>query len=89
MSTRRKAGAVAALFLLAVSTALPLYVAVAASLTPEAKLFEAPSLAPRAPTLEHYRAPFAERRFLVPIRSSLAVAGAATAACLAQGTLCA
>lgn len=89
MESRRPVGGLIALALLALSIALPLYFALIASLTPEVKLFEAPSLVPRAPTLAHYRALFAERHFLVPIRNSLVVAGATTAACLALGSLCA
>lgn len=89
MRSRRPIGGLVALAMLALSIALPLYAAIAASLTPEAVLFEAPSLAPRSPTLANYRALFAERRFLVPIRNSLVVAGATTVACLALGSLCA
>lgn len=58
--------------------AFPLYWALASSLTPEALLFEAPSLLPRQVTSEHYRALFADRAFLVPVRNSLVVAGLTT-----------
>lgn len=57
----------------------PLYWMLAASLTPEAQLFEAPSLVPTELSLAHYRALFDARDFLVPIRNSLIVAGLTTA----------
>lgn len=59
--------------------AFPLYWMIAASLTPEAQLFERPSLVPPALSLDHYRALFETRGFLIPIRNSLIVALATTA----------
>jgi ABC-type glycerol-3-phosphate transport system permease component len=67
----------------------PFYWAVVASLTPEARLFEKPSLWPREVTLDHYRALFAERDFWVPIRNSLIVAGTTTLFCVVVGAFCA
>jgi ABC-type glycerol-3-phosphate transport system permease component len=67
----------------------PFVWAVIGSLTPEAALLAAPSLWPREPTFEHYRALFAERDFWVPIRNSLVVAGATTALCVSIGALAA
>lgn len=78
-----------ALGLLVAASAFPLYVALAASLGPESRLFDAPSLAPTRPTFEHYRALFAERDFWTPLRNSLVVAGATTALCVALGAPCA
>ncbi len=57
------------------ATAFPFYWTVVASLTPEARLFQAPSLLPTHLVLDHYRALFVERAFWVPIRNSLVVAG--------------
>jgi ABC-type glycerol-3-phosphate transport system permease component len=58
--------------------AFPLYWMVLSSVTPEARLFGAPSLLPFSPVADHYVALFAERRFWLPIRNSLLVAGATT-----------
>ncbi len=69
--------------------AFPLYWAVLSSLTPEARLFESPSLWPRAVTLEHYQTLFAERDFWTPIRNSLIVASATTLSSVIIGALCA
>jgi ABC-type glycerol-3-phosphate transport system permease component len=68
---------------------VPFYWAVVASLTPEARLFQQPSLLPLHPVLTHYRALFAERDFWLPVRNSLVVAGATTAICVALGGVCA
>lgn len=70
---------------LAAFALFPLYWALVASLSPEAELFRAPSLWPRAPMLDHYRALFVERDFVTPIRNSLVVAGATTALCVVVG----
>ncbi len=67
--------------------AAPLVLALVASFSPESALFDG-SLGERG-TLEHYRALFAERRFWLPIRNSLVVAGATTALCIALGAPCA
>jgi ABC-type glycerol-3-phosphate transport system permease component len=68
---------------------LPLWLALAASLAPEARLFEGPVWAPTAPVLEHYRALFADGDFLLAVRNSLVVASATTALCLLFGAPCA
>ena len=67
----------------------PVYWMAVASISSEAALFESPSLVPVAPTLDHYRALFDERDFLVPIRNSLIVAGATTALAIPVAALCA
>jgi ABC-type glycerol-3-phosphate transport system permease component len=67
----------------------PLYWMVKSSLAPEASLFAAPSLLPRSPTLEHYRALIAERDFWLPVRNSFVVAASTTAWCLAFGAMAA
>ena len=72
-----------------VPIAFPLYWALVASLTPEAALFSEPSLWPRNPLLDHYRALFATRDFWTPIRNSLVVAGATTLFCVTVGALAA
>jgi ABC-type glycerol-3-phosphate transport system permease component len=69
--------------------AFPLYWAVVSSLTPEDRLFSAPSLFPRALVLEHYRALFAERDFWTPIRNSLVVATTTTICAVTLGSLAA
>jgi ABC-type glycerol-3-phosphate transport system permease component len=75
--------------LLVLGSAFPLYWAVLASFTPEARLFRGPSLLPDELVLEHYRALFTQRNFWIPIRNSLIVAGTTTAFCVAVGALCA
>jgi len=67
----------------------PIYWMAAASLTPEAQLFDAPSLIPANPTLAHYSALFGERGFLIPIRNSLVVAAVTTAFAIPIAALCA
>jgi len=67
----------------------PLYWMVVSSLTPEARLFQAPSLVPASVTLDHYRALFSERNFLVPIRNSLVVAALTTLIAVPSAALCA
>jgi ABC-type glycerol-3-phosphate transport system permease component len=67
----------------------PFYWAVIASFTPEAVLFQSPSLVPHAGTLEHYRALFSERDFWIPIRNSLVVAGSTTILCVTVGAFAA
>jgi len=78
-----------ALALLLVFAIFPFYWAVVASFTPESVLFQSPSLFPRAGTLEHYRALFAERDFWIPIRNSLVVAGSTTVLCVTVGAFAA
>lgn len=85
----RNAWGTAALLVLVVATAFPFYWAIVSSLTPEARLFEAPSMIPHTLVLDHYRALFRERDFLIPIRNSLIVAGCTTAFCVTLGGLCA
>ena len=80
---------VLALTLLVVASAFPFYWAILASFTPEARLFQGPSLLPGHLVLDHYRALFTQRNFWVPIRNSLIVAGSTTAFCVAVGSLCA
>jgi len=78
-----------ALALLVVAILFPFYWALVASLTPERALFGRPALVPGALTLEHYRALFTERRFWLPVRNSLVVAGSTTLLCVALGAFCA
>jgi ABC-type glycerol-3-phosphate transport system permease component len=84
----RVAGAVGLATLL-LGLAFPLYWTLLSSLLPEARIFAPPSLLPGGLTLEHYRALFGERGFLVPIKNSLVVAGATTLLCVSLGTVCA
>jgi ABC-type glycerol-3-phosphate transport system permease component len=56
----------------------PMYWLGVASLMPDADLFDAAAIVPRRVSLDHYRALFDERDFLIPIRNSLIVAGATT-----------
>jgi ABC-type glycerol-3-phosphate transport system permease component len=86
---RRKWGPALVLMLLVLASAFPLYWAVLASFTPEARLFQAPSLVPRDLVLEHYRALFTQRNFWIPIRNSLVVAGTTTLFCVTLGAFCA
>jgi ABC-type glycerol-3-phosphate transport system permease component len=75
--------------LLVVASAFPFYWALVGSFTPEAQLFQEPSLLPAHPILDHYRALFTERSFWLPIRNSLIVAGSTTALCVTLGAFCA
>jgi ABC-type glycerol-3-phosphate transport system permease component len=77
------------LALLVLASAFPFYWAIVASFTPEARLFQSPSLIPSNLVLDHYRALFAERNFWLPIRNSLIVAGSTTIFCVTLGALCA
>jgi trehalose/maltose transport system permease protein len=67
----------------------PLYWAIVSSFTPDARLFGPPSLVPGHLVLDHYRALFGARDFLVPLRNSIVVAGATTVLAVGLGTLCA
>jgi ABC-type glycerol-3-phosphate transport system permease component len=78
-----------ALATLVLASAFPFYWAIVASFTPEARLFQEPSLLPTQPVLDHYRALFNERNFWLPIRNSVIVAGTTTAFCVTIGALCA
>jgi ABC-type glycerol-3-phosphate transport system permease component len=75
--------------LLLAAVVFPLYWMLAASFTGEAQLFAAPSLVPTTLTLDHYRALFDARNFLVPVRNSLVVAGMTTALVIPVAALCA
>jgi len=79
----------AAVSALLLASAFPIYWTVRSSLMPEARLFADPTLLPRQLTLEHYRALFEVRRFWVPIRNSLVVAGATTLLAVILGSFCA
>jgi ABC-type glycerol-3-phosphate transport system permease component len=79
----------AAAALLVGAILFPIAFALAASLSPEAQLFEGASALPRALDFSHYQALFAERRFWLPVRNSLTVAGATTLLCLSIGSVCA
>jgi ABC-type glycerol-3-phosphate transport system permease component len=85
----RKAWPAIVLALLVGATAFPFYWAIVASFTPEARLFQSPSLIPQDLVVDHYRALFTQRNFWIPIRNSLIVAGTTTAFCVALGALCA
>ncbi len=87
--TARRAVPGLALFLLVVASAFPFYWAIVSSFTPEARLFQNPSLLPQGLVLDHYRALFTERNFWLPIRNSLIVAGTTTLFCVTIGGLCA
>lgn len=75
---RMQAAAWTARALLLGGLLFPIYWMLVASFTPEARLFEAPSLVPTVLSLDHYRALFETRNFLVPIRNSVVVAGLTT-----------
>jgi ABC-type glycerol-3-phosphate transport system permease component len=85
----RRAGLVVVAAVLLGALLFPVYWMTAASLATETELFESPSLVPAAPSLDHYRALFDERDFLVPIRNSLIVAGATTLVAIPIAALCA
>ena len=87
MSVSRFAG-LAAGGALVVLLLAPIVWMVAASFTPEARLFDSMAGA-LTPTGAHYRALFEARGFLVPIRNSLIVAGATTAIAVPIAVLCA
>jgi ABC-type glycerol-3-phosphate transport system permease component len=78
-----------AILALVAFSAFPFYWALVASVTPEARLFEGPSLWPAEPVLDHYRALWDERDFWLPIRNSLVVAGSTTLLCVTVGALAA
>ena len=86
---RHSAAATIGTVLLVLAGLFPLVWALAASLSPESQLFESPSLVPARVVLDHYQALFATRRFWIPIRNSLIVAGATTALAVAAGGLAA
>jgi ABC-type glycerol-3-phosphate transport system permease component len=67
----------------------PIYWMLAASVTPDARLFEARRLLPATIVVDHYRALFDARDFMIPIRNSLIVAGLTTAVAVPVAALCA
>jgi ABC-type glycerol-3-phosphate transport system permease component len=61
-----------------------------ASFTPESQLFDAgAAVLPSNASLEHYRALFGERGFLLPVRNSLIIAALTTAIAMPVAALCA
>jgi ABC-type glycerol-3-phosphate transport system permease component len=87
ITQRAVTGATTAIFLAA--ALFPVYWMVIASLTPESRLFDSPSLSPESLSFDHYRALFDEQNFLIPIRNSLVVAGATTAVAIPIAACCA
>ena len=88
----RRAGsgsAVIAGIVLLAAMLFPVYWMLAASVTPESRLFQSPPLFPGALSGEHDRALFDERGFLIPIRNSLVVAALTTAVAVPIAALCA
>jgi ABC-type glycerol-3-phosphate transport system permease component len=75
--------------LLVVTLLFPIYWMGAASFTPEARLFQSSDADGGAASLDHYRALFDERAFLVPIRNSLVIASATTLVAIPIAALCA
>jgi ABC-type glycerol-3-phosphate transport system permease component len=88
VTARRRHGRAAAGAVLVAALLFPVYWMIAASLTPESSLFESPSLTPKHVTLDHYRALFGEREFLIPIRNSFIVSGATTIVSIPIAVLC-
>jgi ABC-type glycerol-3-phosphate transport system permease component len=84
----RSAAALRVVVVLA-ALAFPLFWALVASVSPEARLFERPSLVPREIVLDHYRALLSERRFWLPVKNSIVVAGSTTVICVLVGALAA
>jgi ABC-type glycerol-3-phosphate transport system permease component len=90
MTGRHRIVAATARILLLALLLVPVYWMLVASFTPEAELFEpVSSVAPANPSLEHYRALFDERGFLLPIRNSLVVAALTTIVAVPVAALCA
>jgi trehalose/maltose transport system permease protein len=87
MSAWQRLAAALAMAIIVAAMAFPFVWAVAASLTPEARLFDRPTLWPAALVVDHYRALFVQRDFWVPIRNSLAVAGSTTVLCVTLGSV--
>jgi ABC-type glycerol-3-phosphate transport system permease component len=67
----------------------PIYWMGAASLMPESRLFQSGATADGAVSLDHYRALFDERDFVIPIRNSFVVASATTLVAIPIAALCA
>jgi ABC-type glycerol-3-phosphate transport system permease component len=89
VSRARGAAAVAGTLVLLAAMLFPIYWMAVAAVTPETRLFASPSLVPEFVSLDHYRALFDERDFLIPIRNSLIVAGATTLLAIPVAVLCA
>jgi ABC-type glycerol-3-phosphate transport system permease component len=87
--SRQRLGTVAMVSGVLLVALLPLAVALWASLTPDARLFDTQARQATQLTADHYRALFAERAFWIPIRNSLIVALATTTLTLVLGTPCA
>ena len=88
MTSRRWAARIVTMLLMLVLL-FPVYWAVISSLTPESRLFAAPTIVPRELVLDHYRTLFATRDFWTPVRNSLVVAGLTTVVSVALGSICA
>jgi trehalose/maltose transport system permease protein len=84
---RRLAGGLSVVVVTALMS--PLYWALAASVTPESRLFGALPLVPDTLVLDHYRALFETRDFWTPIANSLIVAGLTTLLSVTLGASCA
>lgn len=80
---------IAAILVLVVAIAFPLYWTLISSLTPESKLLEPAQFVPSDTTSSHYSGLFSDRDFFTPIKSSLIVAGTTTIFCVTIGSLCA
>ena len=89
MSARGGKARAAGLIIGFAAIVFPFYWTLVASVTSEADLFHGLPLVPLHPVLDHYRALFAQRRFWVPIRNSLVVAGTTTLLCVSLGPACA
>jgi ABC-type glycerol-3-phosphate transport system permease component len=89
MISWRRSGRTATTTLFVAAAVLPVCMALAASFTPESRIFGAPSLDVRALTLDHYRTLFKTRDFWLPIRNSLVVGASTTVVAVTIGGLCA
>jgi ABC-type glycerol-3-phosphate transport system permease component len=89
MSRRGRAAILAATMVFVATSLGPLYWALVASLTPEARIFGGPPLIPFPVVFDHYHALFVERAFWIPIRNSFIVAGATTMLAVSIGAPCA
>ena len=67
----------------------PIYWLTISSAVADARLFESPRLIPAELTVDHYRALFDERNFLVPIRNSVVVAAMTTLVTVPVAAVCA
>ena len=85
--TRRRILVALGVAVVLAAIAFPLYWALVSSLSPEARLYQSPSLIPDAVTATHYHDLFTVRDFWTPIRNSLIVAGATTILCVTLGSI--